>query len=140
MPNSYFLLTIDYYSDVLTNLIFDSSTMSVRDLLTWVTFMNITRDYLTPPEGFFHGAHLVFVDALGCGGSVGSAQSKEEVLTHLKMLLEQCGLCFDRLHPLVFGTVIDHDQGFGIPPFYIDSGIQFTKPITLIHMSLHIIY
>lgn len=42
-------------------------TVSVRDVLTWVRFMNVTK--LTPIESCIHGCFLTFLDGLGSGNS-----------------------------------------------------------------------
>lgn len=55
---------------------------SIRDLLLWVSFINITTDdgddstvqsklrtKLDATEAYIHGAHLVFLDRLGAGSS-----------------------------------------------------------------------
>ena len=105
---------------------FDYSVpVSVRDLLTWVTFMNKTSDYLSPAERFYYGAHLVFVDALGCGGSVGSVELKGDALEYLKLLLKRWGTAVDDAEPHTLEAVTDNERGYGIPPFFIDEGILY---------------
>lgn len=85
--------------------------------------MNKTSDFLSPAASFYHGAHLVFVDALGCGGSVGEVELKEDALVYLKLLLEQWGTAVDtELQTLE--TVTDKERGYGIPPFFIEAGIE----------------
>ena len=54
--------------------------MSVRDILSWVNFINVTAyvsdspmeivsgaHFLSPVQSYVHGACLVFLDALGAG-------------------------------------------------------------------------
>lgn len=54
-------------------------TVSIRDLLLWIKFINVTTDEdskttntsvfakLSLAEAYIHGAHLVFLDSLGTG-------------------------------------------------------------------------
>ena len=56
-------------------------TVSIRDILSWVNFINVTTQFiesemetncndcqsLEPIQSYFHGACLVFLDALGAG-------------------------------------------------------------------------
>lgn len=47
-------------------------TISLRDILSWVGFMNETekKNLLSAPLSFVHGACLVMLDGLGVGASV----------------------------------------------------------------------
>ncbi len=94
--------------------------VSVRDLLTWVTFMNKTSGYLSPPQGFYHGAHLVFVDALGCGSSLGAADLKKDALDYLLSILQQWSCVLSEVD--CTKVVTSDDKLFGVSPFYIEIG------------------
>ena len=59
-------------------LFFCRCTVSIRDILSWVNFINLTSktlhdddsvqyNKLDPPLAFIHGACLVFLDGLGSG-------------------------------------------------------------------------
>jgi midasin len=45
--------------------------LSVRDLFSWVSFMNITWTDLGPNNAFVHGALLVLLDGIGLGELAG---------------------------------------------------------------------
>lgn len=81
--------------------------------------MNETSGYLSPTEGFYHGAHLVFVDGLGCGNSP-ATKLKRDAIDHLHILLEQWG-CI--MHNIDSSLVVTNDDNlFGIAPFCIKRG------------------
>lgn len=42
-------------------------TISIRDILTWVNFINISTKYVHIGDAYIHGACLVFLDSLGSG-------------------------------------------------------------------------
>lgn len=58
-------------------------TISLRDILSWVNFMNETekKHLLSAPLSFVHGACLVLLDGLGVGSSV----SNEAMARKLKV-------------------------------------------------------
>jgi midasin len=41
--------------------------LSVRDLLTWIEFVNSTAQLVNPYTAFAHGAHVAFLDGIGLG-------------------------------------------------------------------------
>lgn len=44
--------------------------LTVRDLLSWVAFINVTEKSLQPEFAFLHGAFLVLLDGLNLGISL----------------------------------------------------------------------
>ena len=70
--------------------LFFRCTVSIRDLLSWVNFINVTArisstemetdcsdsQYLEPVQSYLHGAFLVFLDALGAGTLSNGDKSK----------------------------------------------------------------
>jgi len=110
---------------------FGSVLVSVRDVLTWVRFMNHTSSSLTEAQSFVHGAYLVFLDSLGCGGSAiaigGGATLKKAASAYVSSLLERGGA--DCKGGEAGGDGVDdlgefrcEDGRCGIPPFWIPSG------------------
>ena len=122
-------------------------TVSIRDLLSWVRFINATartlddqkhddekRHLLEPAAAYIHGACMVFLDALGAGttSSVGGAWDslRDSALAYLQK----------QTTTLLGSPVSDHDLGlltadstpqpmdsvesdsFGIHPFCIPKG------------------
>ena len=89
-------------------------TISARDVLAWVKFIAVTS-FLPPMLSFYHGAHTVFVDALGCGDKV--------LAGNCKLLRE---FCENVLHDLsnhgdtVVANDMQAEDKFGIPPFFIE--------------------
>ncbi|PIK42632.1 hypothetical protein BSL78_20512 [Apostichopus japonicus] len=121
-------------------------TVSVRDLLSWVNFINTccapdvihstTIKRMDPAEAYTHGACLVFLDGLGVG-----PHSRAEVLGHRarqicleflhKQIVDLTGQRVDlsTLTPFIsekVGQPVDWvqktDTLFGINPFYITRG------------------
>lgn len=97
--------------------------ISVRDVLTWVQFMNTTSSSLSPTQSFIHGAHLVFLDALGCGGAVGGAEVKAAASSQMRAILESHGVdCNEEIGSVGgFCYHSDSDES-GIQPFMIPQG------------------
>jgi len=44
--------------------------LSIRDLLTWIQFINTTGAEVGPPVSYVHGAHVAFIDGIGLGVGV----------------------------------------------------------------------
>lgn len=49
------------------NNVFFRFTISVRDILTWVGFLNSCTEMVDITEAYVHGACLTFLDSLGSG-------------------------------------------------------------------------
>ena len=118
--------------------------MSIRDLLSWVNFINTcsfsaTHDdvedkvLLPPALAYVHGACLVFLDALGSGTS--SSVSSSSSLSSSGAVKDAYQACFEFLSSQVeqgkeaegcFGEKIDISSDktdvFGISPFFIPRG------------------
>ncbi|XP_064402600.1 midasin-like isoform X2 [Halichondria panicea] len=129
---SHFLNDAVPWSDLICEVVehlrdFSRVAVSVRDLLTWVTFMNKTSGYLSPPQGFYHGAHLVFVDALGCGSSLGAADLKKDALDYLLSILQQWSCVLSEVD--CTKVVTSDDKLFGVSPFYIEIGAETSSPL-----------
>lgn len=98
-----------------------SSQLNIRDLLSWVQFMNATCP-LSPTESFYHGAHLIFIDSLGCNGHMTGVEKKQavqETQSFLNDLLHQSD--FDGQCSNDITSDADH---FGIHPFFIQKGLM----------------
>lgn len=54
--------------------------LSVRDLLTWIDFINSTFSGMGPYTSFAHGAHVAFLDGIGLG--VGLSEEVDSVNGH----------------------------------------------------------
>ena len=68
--------------------------MTVRDFLSWVKFINAcsskdTTTFLYPSQAYFHGAFLVFLDALGIVNSQGTSNARELCSQFLSRQLEE---------------------------------------------------
>ena len=121
-------------------------TISIRDLLSWVNFINVvvnSRDLcqathnIAIASSYVHGACLVFLDALGSGASssVGAetCQSSRDLALHylVQQLTELFGQDVSkRLHGMTSSAgdrerqdVILTETSFGIEPFYIKKGL-----------------
>ncbi|KFM76669.1 Midasin, partial [Stegodyphus mimosarum] len=111
------------------------TTISVRDVLTWVEFINICEDNLLPSEAYLHGAFLVFLDAVGSGPTaIGSPETLQDVkqkcfdfllsqvgkeaLSAPELLLPDCYLKAFEDYPI--GPCGESESYFGIGPFVVD--------------------
>ncbi|XP_076336290.1 midasin isoform X2 [Tachypleus tridentatus] len=121
-------------------------TVSIRDILSWVDFINQCTEgskdgKLTVGSTYIHGGCLVFLDSLGSGvTSIGTSREINKVrneslhFLHWQVKkytgqyndLESCGLFFtsDKESSLKVYSTLDT---FGIKPFYISTGSSQVK-------------
>lgn len=93
-----------------------STSISVRDILSWIKFINQTVVKLGPESSFYHGACLVFLDGIGCGsGKMEVSRSKAEQF--INSLLNKHGKML-RKPALTTGSEL-----YGISPFFIERGV-----------------
>ncbi|XP_030747857.1 midasin-like isoform X2 [Sitophilus oryzae] len=98
-------------------------TVSIRDILTWVNFINTVSQKISPLEAYFHGAYLVFLDSLGSG------TTSTESLNVLQKFKQKCGEFLkkqiesnkNRILPENHEITLS-DTEFGIKPFCIGLG------------------
>ncbi|XP_046580737.1 midasin-like, partial [Haliotis rubra] len=137
---------IEWFSN---NEIGKKCTVSIRDILSWVNFINTcaTPDFgdvsmetsesgLDPVRAYIHGACLVFLDSLGSGTSSHTADFSVEVArdTCLQYLVKQVNsfgghdynmadlhLCLQK-EAAGKMDVVSTDDVFSIPPFSIPRG------------------
>lgn len=86
--------------------------------------MNTTNSTLSAAEAFYHGAHLVFIDSLGCSGQF-SVADKETIRSESDSFLQNLLENHDPeriLSPSVSVEMIEGDL-IGIHPFFIKRGI-----------------
>ncbi|KAK5664014.1 hypothetical protein OQA88_228 [Cercophora sp. LCS_1] len=70
-----------------------ATAFSVRDILAWVQFMNISA-FDRPEKALLHGAAMVFIDTIGANPSALLAVDPKEMATHRQMCLDKLGeLC-----------------------------------------------
>ncbi|XP_059279886.1 midasin isoform X2 [Lycium ferocissimum] len=115
--------------------------LTVRDLLSWVSFINVTERILQPESAFLHGAFLVLLDGLSLGTSISRTDAsglREKCLSFLLEGLKELNLSFDcsnismlvsygwadpgRSAVIACTDTMQCDNRFGIPPFYIEKG------------------
>ncbi|CAI0420066.1 unnamed protein product [Linum tenue] len=109
--------------------------LTVRDLLSWVEFINVTRRSLGPQYALVHGLFLVLLDGLRLGTGIS--------LPDARVLRERC-ISFIQEQPELRGvpnlSLMDYgwsdqmdisciednqpENTFGISPFYIEQGDQ----------------
>ncbi|KAL3690583.1 hypothetical protein R1sor_016892 [Riccia sorocarpa] len=85
--------------------------LSVRDLLSWVSFINCTAEDIGLPAALVHGAHLVLLDGLGLGTGLSTSAAEEHrrrcldhLLEHLPDVKSLCSSAFR--HQFSFGTYL----------------------------------
>nr|XP_009757416.1 PREDICTED: midasin [Nicotiana sylvestris] len=115
--------------------------LTVRDLLSWVSFINVTENILQPESAFLHGAFLVLLDGLSLGTNISridAAGLREKCLSFLLEGLKELNLSFDcsnismlmsygwtdpaRSAVIACTDTMQCDNRFGIPPFSIEKG------------------
>ncbi|XP_074625737.1 midasin-like [Acropora palmata] len=116
--------------------------VSIRDLLSWVNFINTCSNgsttfednyhgsdkiLLSPSSAYVHGACLVFLDALGSTSSPSSSSVcavKDAYQTCLEFLRRQVHVEGNEtsLESEEFDTTNDRGNFFGVHPFYIKIG------------------
>ncbi|XP_046665626.1 midasin-like [Homalodisca vitripennis] len=109
-------------------------TVSVRDVLTWVNFINtLTAENLDVGSAYVHGACLTLVDGLGSGSTATLADKAEVVaklreacLKFLVSQVEHTTAVHQDLRQAFLSDItpeaVTTDRCFGIPPFYIPLG------------------
>ncbi|CAG8469891.1 6305_t:CDS:10 [Ambispora leptoticha] len=97
--------------------------LSLRDILTWVSFMNITtlNEKFKPSVAFKQGGCLVLLDRIGSDLAVSDVLYKEfrdKCIKKLSQLVEDDGEIVDNFENQIIST----STHFGINPFYIERG------------------
>ena len=114
--------------------------ISTRDLMSWVHFFNrtVTEQILNPPQAFFHGACLVFMDSLPTDSKLHAALH-QAMLEELKNILLRYGQHLEeqsvastesvrkeQMDPLQSAKEdqmeADKQSLFGIHPFFLQIG------------------
>ena len=110
----------------------------MRDLLSWVQFMNTTSPPLPPAEALYHGAHLACLDRLGCGGQGSGADRDGAVAAaeaFLQDILLQHGCEVAGPASWCSADIVSDGSRFGINPFLIEKGMCGT-PQFLFNISV----
>lgn len=127
--------------------------LTIRDLLSWILFINLTEMNLGSQQALIHGLFLVLLDGLTLGMNLAKSEATELRRTCMSFILEELQKVEGK--PLNSGlndlknygwgdditkTDIDfnHPDQFGIAPFYItkghfackQQGFLFTAPTT----------
>lgn len=93
-----------------------STPISVRDVLSWIKFINQSVVKLGPESSFYHGACLVFLDGIGCGSGEVERISRSAAELFINSLLNKHGKKLRKL-------AVTAESGFyGISPFFIEIG------------------
>lgn len=117
-------------------------TISIRDILTWVNFMNSTAEKINLYDAYVHGACLTFLDSLGSG--VTSTDNtrilqdfRNTCMQFLKNQLKKFKSNPSEIDLSNF-EIEKNDNVFGIKPFYVgvnpegrtDCEFSFDTPTT----------
>eukprot|EP00850_Spirogloea_muscicola_P001040 SM000004S14910 [mRNA] locus=s4:133208:176671:- [translate_table: standard] len=119
-----------------------SRVLSIRDLLSWVTFIKRAEASIGMWLAYAHGAHLVLLDGLGLGMGLGEEVASQLRAKCFQFLLGQIpqehrarvvGSCEPSRLPSTDGESsrrdmegLDMDK-FGIDPFFIAKGLHAVK-------------
>ncbi|KAL4583665.1 hypothetical protein LXL04_008247 [Taraxacum kok-saghyz] len=115
--------------------------LTVRDLLSWIDFINVTEGSLSPEVSMLHGAFLVLLDGLSLGTGISKKEAEDlrewcltflmEQLKESKLRLNQTDILtaesygwYDLLKSaeILSSNDMEIDTQFGIHPFYIEKG------------------
>lgn len=97
--------------------------LSVRDLLTWIQFINAAVADMGALLAYFHGAHVAFIDGIGLG--VGLSEEAAEALRMRchRFLVSQLSpqehaefVTSEKLRRIVSGT----EKQWGMAPFFVE--------------------
>ncbi|KAL1208785.1 Midasin [Cardamine amara subsp. amara] len=114
-------------------------SLTVRDLLSWVAFLNVVNESLGPACTILHGAFLVLLDGLSLGTGLSGRDGKDLREKCFAFLLQQLKLSASDTLPLELSRMeqygwgntkaiceesknVLHEDMFGIDPFYISKG------------------
>ncbi|KAF5287728.1 hypothetical protein FQA39_LY15748 [Lamprigera yunnana] len=102
-------------------------TMSIRDILTWVNFINICTENVGVADSFLHGACLTFLDSLGSGNTnMENCKVLDSFQERCFKFLEDQLQSFN-LKSSVFPQILNIEitnKLFGISPFFIELGLS----------------
>ncbi|KAG0491119.1 hypothetical protein HPP92_007982, partial [Vanilla planifolia] len=120
--------------------------LTVRDLLSWISFVNLTEESLGSEYALLHGAFLVLLDGISLGTGISKSDSQLLRNASLEFLIKElkasgCGLSTTNLHEMEiygWGDYVKHEDIimangtpsehlFGIDPFFIDKGNEECK-------------
>ncbi|XP_057977825.1 midasin isoform X2 [Malania oleifera] len=114
--------------------------LTVRDLLSWVDFINLNEKCLEPKSAFLHGVFMVLLDGLSLGTAISKRDVGELRKRCLSFLLEQLKVRdnslvneLSEMESYGWGDLgvaaakssagnLEDDTLFGINPFYIEKG------------------
>ncbi|XP_066248350.1 midasin [Euwallacea similis] len=107
-------------------------TVSIRDILTWVNFINQCTGEISSDNAYMHGAHLVFLDSFGSGASSNeSVPALEKFKTRCIKFLDAQFRNFQASDSLSISLkIVSTDSRFGIEPFYVTMGEEKLVPDT----------
>lgn len=100
-----------------------SGIISLRDILTWVSFINKLSKTMSPELSLFHGACMVFIDSVGSNNSASFASSSKVLLSHRKTCIRKIGELLDLDLETIYFTpqipvITEHQVQFG--SFFLD--------------------
>ncbi|KAL0877422.1 hypothetical protein Bca101_027127 [Brassica carinata] len=114
-------------------------TLTVRDLISWVAFVNVIHESVGPAYAILHGAFLVLLDGLSLGTGLSGRDGKDLREKCFTFLLQQLKVLTGDTFPLDLSRMeqygwgdaeaicqesksVLHGDKFGIDPFYISKG------------------
>ncbi|CAG8438258.1 2742_t:CDS:10 [Acaulospora morrowiae] len=104
--------------------------ISIRDILSWVQFMNISVEFLGPKESFIHGGCLTLLDGLGSSTSQAFLSGHHLKNIRIKCLEKLKDLSRDSDHfdnskyDVRTRNIYSAEMHFGIYPFFISRGLE----------------
>ncbi|KAL8480046.1 hypothetical protein ACS0TY_026830 [Phlomoides rotata] len=123
------------------NLLQTGRMLTVRDLLSWVSFINLTARNIPAESAFVHGAFLILLDGLNLGSNISKDEAAELRVKCLSFLVEKLKEKRPSFDPssvdglesygwadpkssevLSYDNNMECDNLFGIHPFYIEKG------------------
>ena len=93
-----------------------SIPISVRDIKSWIEFINRTLDKLGPESSYYHGACLVFLDGIGCGSGKEELISRSSAENFISNLLSKHGKMLRK------PEMTAESELYGISPFFVQRG------------------
>ncbi|XP_050383797.1 midasin isoform X3 [Argentina anserina] len=113
--------------------------LTVRDLLSWVDFINVTEITLGLQYAFLHGAFLILLDGLSLGSGISksnAAELREQCLSNLVLQMQGTDKQAYPMQNFGWGDLetarsdlgssdtMQCDNRFGVHPFFVEKGSE----------------
>lgn len=86
----------EWFGKKLGNGVVNNGVISLRDILAWVEFINSCGSSIPVEAAFYHGASMVFIDALGTNNTAFLAENQRKLADYKAECSEKLGLLISK--------------------------------------------